>query len=160
MEWPSILNLVTDVSGLTWSMFYINYAHVFYCALFRYGYIMIYQWCYMIYQTIFFSVDSLSPWYGKIAVVSEKLPYRILVKLTGNKSKQNIIAKHIYMFHEYIYCEIYSTCDRQPIPNAWWCVVCRFKVILLLPIGIINNAHNLWWSNQEPSICSLDRVQN
>ena len=27
-------------------------------------------------------------------------------------------------------------------------------------IGTINNTHNLWWSNQELSICRLNRVQN
>ena len=30
----------------------------------------------------------------------------------------------------------------------------------LLSIATISNAHNLWWSNQDPSICLLDRVQN
>ena len=27
-------------------------------------------------------------------------------------------------------------------------------------VGTINNTHNLWWLNQEPSICPLDRVQS
>ena len=27
-------------------------------------------------------------------------------------------------------------------------------------LGTINNTHNIWWSNQEPPIYSLDRVQN
>ena len=45
--------------------------------------------------------------------------------------------------------------------NTWFIVVryvalCHYSWM----IGIINNTYNLWWSNQELSICPLERVQN
>ena len=33
-------------------------------------------------------------------------------------------------------------------------------VQIFLPIGTVNNAHYLWWSNRDIWICAFDRIQN